>query len=250
MFGGLFTRWKLPVAYYFTSDSLNGAILKPIILQIIEKAEAIGLLVHSVTSDMGPVNLSMWRAFENIVCSRYSKIGNCIPHPIDNTRKLFFIADAPHLLKNLKATLINNKIIELPQKFVQTYNLSSSITKCEHLYELIDIQENLQFKFTPKISKKDISCSTFNRMKVNKARNILSQNVSSAMKFYAEEKKRPELNTTAAFIQVCSKWFTLITARTPKVALGKTANNIETKKKFDQNVEFLEFILRKRKYYV
>lgn len=117
--------------------------MKPIIVQIIEKAEAIGLYVHSVTSDMGPVNLGMWRAFENIVCSRYSKIGNCIPHPIHNNRKLFFIADAPHLLKNLKATLINNKIIELPQKFIQTYNLSSSVAKVEHLHELIDIQENI-----------------------------------------------------------------------------------------------------------
>lgn len=194
MLGGLFTRWKLSVAYYFTSDSLNGAILKPIILHIIQKAESISLYVHSVTSDMDPVNLSMWRAFEGIVCSRYSKIGNCIPHPIDNARKLFFIADAPHLLKNLKATLLNNKVIELPQKFLQTHNLSYSIAKCEHLHELIDIQENLQFKLTPKISKKDITCSTFNRMKVNKAKNILSRDVSSAMHFYAEEKGRQKLN--------------------------------------------------------
>lgn len=120
MLGGIFTRWTLPVAYYFTCNSLNGAILKPIILQIIQKAESIGLYVHSVTSDMGPINLSMWKAFENISCSRYSKINNSIPHPINNARKLFFIADAPHLLKNLKASLLNNKVIELPQKFLQT----------------------------------------------------------------------------------------------------------------------------------
>lgn len=181
MLGGLFARWKLYIAYYFTPDSLNGAILKPIIIEIIQKAESIGLYVHSVTSDMGPVNLSMWRAFEGISCSRYSKISNCIPHPIDNTRKLFFIADAPHLLKNLKASLLNNKVIELPQKFLETSNLSFPVAKCEHLNELIEIQENLQFKLTPKITKKDITCSTFNRMKVNKAKNILSQDVSSAI---------------------------------------------------------------------
>lgn len=80
-------------------------------------------------------------------------------------------------------------------------------------------------------------------MKVNKAKNILSRDVSSAMHFYVEEKGRQELNTTAAFIQVCSKWFTLITARTPKVALDKTVSNKETEKQSNDNVEFLESIV-------
>lgn len=120
MLGGIFTRWKLPVAYHFTPDSVDGAILKPIIETIIEKAEAIGLYVHSITSDMGPLNLGIWKAF-GIVCNRYSKIHNYIVHPIDNTRHLFFIADAPHLLKNLKASLLNNKIIKLSTEFVQTH---------------------------------------------------------------------------------------------------------------------------------
>lgn len=173
MLEDLFTRWKFPVAYYFTPDSLNGAILKPILLEIIGKTELIGLYVHSVISDMDPVNLSMWRVFEGISYSRYSKINNCIPHPINYIQKLFFIANAPHLLKNLKVTLLNNKIIELPQKFLEIHNSCYPVAKCEHLNELIDIQENLQFKLTSKITKKDITCSTFNRMKVNKAKNIL-----------------------------------------------------------------------------
>lgn len=54
MLGGIFSRWKMPVAYYFIPDDINGAVLKPIIEAIIQKAESVGFLVYSVTSDYGP----------------------------------------------------------------------------------------------------------------------------------------------------------------------------------------------------
>lgn len=245
MLGGIFTRWKIIAAYYFTPDSIDsidGAILKPIVQEIIEKAESIGLYIHSVTSDMGPVNLSMWRAFGGIGSNRYSDIRNCIPHPVDSNRKLFFIADAPHLLKNLKSALLNNRIIELPTTFVNIHSLSSAVVECAHLDELVDIQENLHFKLIPKIRKRDIICTTFNKMKVNKAKNIWSTDVSSAMKFYAEETSKNEFNTTAVFIEVISKWFTLITARTPQLALGKQAGD-EKEERFNNSIAFLESII-------
>lgn len=140
--------------YYFTLDSLDSALLKPIIQEIIEKVEPIGLYIHSITSNMGPVNLKMWKTFGAIASNKYSKLVNCIPHPVDSNRKLFFIADAPHLLKNLKSALMNNKVIELPKAFVDLYNLSSAVVECAHLNELVDIQENLHFKLIPKIKKK------------------------------------------------------------------------------------------------
>lgn len=190
MLGGIFIRWKLPVAYHFTPNSLDGAILKPIVETIIQKAESVGLYVHSVTSDMGSVNLGMWRAFGGIISNRNSKIRNSIVHPIDNKQNLFFIADAPHLLKNLKASLLNNKIIELPMEFVQTHNLSQPFVKFQHLNDLVKIQENLQFKLIPKVKKSDMMCGTFDKMKVNKATNVWSGDVSSAMYSFAEESRK------------------------------------------------------------
>lgn len=66
MLGGIFVRWKQVVAYHYTPDGFDGACLKPIIEEIITKAESIGLYVYSVTSDMGGVNRGMWRAFSHI----------------------------------------------------------------------------------------------------------------------------------------------------------------------------------------
>ncbi|EZA56042.1 hypothetical protein X777_04033 [Ooceraea biroi] len=74
MMCGIFTRWKQIVAYYYTPGGFDGTCLKDIILQIIEKAELIGLKVHSVTSDMGAANQAMWRAFSYISATKYSII--------------------------------------------------------------------------------------------------------------------------------------------------------------------------------
>ncbi|XP_024873880.1 uncharacterized protein LOC112455899, partial [Temnothorax curvispinosus] len=63
MLGGIGSRWKQVVAYYFTSSSVNTLQLKEIIEEIINKAEAIGLRVLSVTSDMGFMNMGLWKLF-------------------------------------------------------------------------------------------------------------------------------------------------------------------------------------------
>jgi len=86
MICGIFTRWKQIVAYYYTPDVFNGAILKEIILKIIERAELISLKVHSVTLDMGAANQAMWKAFEHISASKYSNVKNSVTHPLNNSR--------------------------------------------------------------------------------------------------------------------------------------------------------------------
>ncbi|XP_018314209.1 uncharacterized protein, partial [Mycetomoellerius zeteki] len=56
MLTGTANRWKHIVGYFYTGDSFDGTVLKDIILQIIDKAELIGLRVNYITSDMSPGN--------------------------------------------------------------------------------------------------------------------------------------------------------------------------------------------------
>ena len=63
MLGGISTRWKQIVAYFYTGSSTNGSILKEIKLDIINKAENMGLKVTNVTSDLGAMNKKMWSTF-------------------------------------------------------------------------------------------------------------------------------------------------------------------------------------------
>ena len=60
---GTGARWKQVVRYDFTDASFEGALLKPIVLQIIAKVEKIGLSVICVTFDIGSNNVSCWKAF-------------------------------------------------------------------------------------------------------------------------------------------------------------------------------------------
>lgn len=68
MLGGISSRWKQTIAYYFTGKLINGDILHRIINNIILKAESIGIRVNSVTSDMGASNRAMWNSY-GVNCS-------------------------------------------------------------------------------------------------------------------------------------------------------------------------------------
>lgn len=80
----------------------------------------------------------------------------------------------PHLLKNLKEALINNKYFILPQEFVLKYKLPSNKVEIAHFNDLVKSQEDLQFLLTPRLHINDIN-NTFNKTRVNKAKNVLQQ---------------------------------------------------------------------------
>lgn len=94
MIGGIATRWKQVVSYYFTGNSINPAEFKHLMLMIVDKAESIGLKINSFTTDMGPCNQRLWRDLGVVLSKEKSPI-NYITHPCDSNRKLYFFADVP-----------------------------------------------------------------------------------------------------------------------------------------------------------
>ena len=145
MLGGISTRWKQTVAYYYTGSSVNGGVLKNIVLSIINCTEEIGLKINSVTSNMGAINQAMWKSF-NISCTNIKRFPHCksgiisssIKHPCDPTRTIDFLADVPHLLKNIRTSLLCNKHFIITAKIQEKYKLQSPIIDSKHLNELVD----------------------------------------------------------------------------------------------------------------
>lgn len=245
MLSGIFSRWKYTVAFYFTPDSMRGDDLKPIVEEILERAEEIGIRVNLIASDMGSVNGAMWKAFGVCIAGRNSKIINSVPHPCDPFRKLWFCPDSGHLFKNLKWALLNNKIIELPQWFVKCHNLSSSTVRCEHISELAQFQEDSDLLMAPKITINELALGNFAKMKVNKAVNFLSSVTSSSLSFLADEDPdKQEYRATASFIEVVSKWFHLVSSRSHKFALGYIPGDEESEFKYIEAVAFLQDVMR------
>lgn len=76
--------------------------------------------------------------------------------------------------------------------------------------------------------------SQFSKTRVNRAKNVLSTDISSALEFLADENNDPQYITKAWFVKTIAKWFTTMTSRHSSVALGKL--HID---KFNDSVSFL-----------
>ncbi|KMQ87961.1 thap domain-containing protein 4, partial [Lasius niger] len=64
----------------------------------------------------------------------------------------------------------------IEKKFIETLELSSDIVQFEHLKELVAEQKDYHFKLVPKLHENVIKTTTFNKMKVNMATNMLNRN--------------------------------------------------------------------------
>lgn len=59
MIAGNTTKWKQPVAYYFTPSSVDGTVFIDIVLDILRQADRVNLNVTCIISDMGASNLAL-----------------------------------------------------------------------------------------------------------------------------------------------------------------------------------------------
>lgn len=63
MLVGIKSRWKQIVAYHFTGNTMPNNFQKNLVIDVIRRAEEMGLKVHFVTTDCGPNNVRMWNDF-------------------------------------------------------------------------------------------------------------------------------------------------------------------------------------------
>lgn len=234
MLAGIATKWKQVVAYEFSGDFDNtdyGVKLKKLVFDVICAAENIGLSVSSFVSDMGPLNQKMWKEF-GIVCKKnmnenreslceYIDLNTSVEHPVQKLingswpRKLYFFADVPHLFKNITQSLINNKIIILPDDVVVQYELPTNKINFEVVVNLFSLQTEFKsdLRLTPKLEEFKLHPNNFQKMKVKTSYHVLHPDVSAGLKVVAEETGEKELLTTAWFIDLVNKWFYLMTGR-------------------------------------
>lgn len=221
MLGGIATRWKQTVAYYFTGNSVRGETLKPVVLEVISRANDIGLHVSTVTSDMGSMNRALLSSF-GIICSRDCAVVNKIPHPHNENDFLYFMHDVPHIVKNLWASFVRGNDIILNDAVVEKCGLPSKEVSLEHIKKLLSFQADKDLKLAPKLTAATLNPSHFQKMKVSGALTFFSHSVSAGLRYLVEcEGYGKELLTTAWFLDLINKWFDLMSSRHQKMALSK-----------------------------
>lgn len=93
---GLTSKWKQQVYFKFDTD-----ISKDILFDIIVPVEEAGFSVVAMVSDMGPMNVRLWKSL-GVGIDKPS-----FTNPAYGDRDMFVFADAPHLLK-----LIRNNFLD------------------------------------------------------------------------------------------------------------------------------------------
>lgn len=223
------------MAYFFTGDSVDGSVFHRIVDEICKKAADVGLRVAAVTSDMGSSNRAMWRTY-GIKSTRFDDPVNSVVHPVDENSRLFFIADPPHLIKNLKSLLVRNMAIVLPGDVVRRHNLTHDTVDMRPIRHLVKFQANKHMLLAPKLSASSIDPNHFDKMNVGQALNFFSKSVSAGIRYMVSHAQEPgsELSgivtsgvagqylATAWFFEQVDHWFDLMSSRHPVMALSKS----------------------------
>lgn len=115
---------------------------------------------------MGSGNRAMWQHFD-IYSGRYSRTTNKIPHPQQPGEQIVFLADVPHLIKNLNGHLVRGQTIVLPADVVTANNLTCPTVSLDPIRQLVEFQKDLTFKLAPKLRPELLDPNHFEKMKVS-----------------------------------------------------------------------------------
>ena len=102
MLRGLFSEWKIPVAFYFVRDGIKTFVLKNIIKEIICAVFNSGFCVRATVSDQGSANVAAIKSLTSDTHAELLRNNSNQPeilyYKVDNN-VIYHIYDVPHLLK-------------------------------------------------------------------------------------------------------------------------------------------------------
>lgn len=133
----------------------------------------------------------------------------------------FFMADVPHLLKNLRSHLTKGQKIHLPEEVVKKNNLPGNEISIEPVKKLVEIDSNAELKLAPHLKPSSVDPSHYDKMKVGPAFSLINSDTAAAVRLLVDNGTLDKSAlTTAWFLELMFRWFRLMTSRTTKLALS------------------------------
>ncbi|KAG0420049.1 hypothetical protein HPB47_003713, partial [Ixodes persulcatus] len=223
-------------------SSFSGEDAASQVRTLIERGHSVGLQVVAITSDMGSGDRAMWKQF-GVHAGRYSRTVNLIPHPQVPGEQIAFLADVPHLIKNLNGHLVRGQTITLPADVVAANGLPCSSVLLEPVRQLAEFEKNLTFKMAPKLRPELLDPNHFEKMKASTALPVLSHSTATALRFLVENSGwSTNFLATAWFLEQVNKWFDLMSSRHPVLVISRQ-NEACYKNTLDFLVKFKDLFL-------
>ncbi|CAI6368522.1 unnamed protein product [Macrosiphum euphorbiae] len=229
MFIPLEDNYAQPVGVFASKGPTKGVVLTQLVIKAITVLEKAGAFIHGIVCDGSAPNRKFWS--EMGICGKINKVKNWFEHPTDEKRKIFVFSDTPHLFKNIRNRLYNNKELkihenELPVKwdhFVNVYNL--------------DKLNPGNLKVCPKLSASHIVLNSSAKMRVRLAVQILSNSMAKSLEFYRSYS--PQLSDSTATENFCLKMNAAFDALNRKLKNEGVSPNSDDYKILQNTLEWL-----------
>lgn len=223
---GIKNRWKQVIACHVTrKESIDHNEVKNFILDCISSVEKCGLSVLLLSSDLDGRNRSLWTSLQ-ISATKYGRRVNSFDF---NGHEIYVSPDVCHLLKNLKSAVLRQKVY-LPNEFIEMEDLPTNVVDGTHIVQLwkYEISNVGAKRLLHHLKIQDIEPSNFDKMNVGAAVRFFSTKTASAIQTAVELQILPkEALTTAAFILIVEKWFSITASKSRKTSI--TSRNCDQK---------------------
>lgn len=207
----LTVRWKQTDTYHFTGNSFSSASVRESLIGIIQECEKTGVHIDAIVSDMAGRNMALWREF-SIVIGKYAVSRLCCCHPCEPSHRLHFMADATHLLKNLRNHLTRGPSIFLPTTVAEKHKLPSNEVNLALSHKLVHIDSELQLNIAPHLKQSSLDLGHYEKMKVGPEFSWLNHDTAAAVCFLVQRgDPTQEAVTTAWFVETVYQWFKILT---------------------------------------
>ncbi|KAG8184513.1 hypothetical protein JTE90_002359 [Oedothorax gibbosus] len=212
--------WVQIVGVFATAGNMSGGELARILLEAILNVERAGLFVDCVVGDGASWNRTMWREFGIGVASN-GEIKHKVLHPNDegtsNSRYLHFLSDFPHLLKCIRNTLLDKGGFMLPEGEVRI-EMKAACKSDKHALALR----------VPKVHAVHFTPNNFEKMRVNLAFQLFSNEMLKAMYLYKDDITAfCDPFPTEFFVEQMKELIRVMTSRIPKEALFPHSRNTQ-----------------------
>lgn len=165
----------LPLAYYFSNAGVPSDKLKKILYLLLETSHKNGLMPQMVICDQGSYNQKLFKLLE---------VNKDKPYFEFKGKRIFAIYDTLHLIKNFRNNLLNGQ-----------YIYEGNFISFKDIKEVYELDKGKTCRALVKLTDKHIYPSTFQRMNVKLATQVLSHSVESAIRTAMET---DQLNTSSA----------------------------------------------------
>ncbi|XP_064485858.1 uncharacterized protein LOC135398376 [Ornithodoros turicata] len=174
---------------------------------------------------MGPSNKALWKLC-GIGATRASGASVSCSHPCNVERRLYFLADPPHILKNLRGHLVRGQSIRLPPDVVKAQNLPCDEVSVRHIRKVAEIDADHDLKLVPHLKLRYLDPSHYEKMNVSSAVAVLNHAVAAAIRVLVQLGKLEKQSlTTAWFLEQVDKWFCLMSSRSVSTGLSHFKEN-------------------------